>query len=208
MNLMGAVHRETTAAVVFDLGEVLATPRDLFLRLAETAGASAERVERAYWAFRDDHDRGGSADVFWTSVLSEVGAAPEPGLVSRLTFLDASAWVTLRPDALEVFSLLEGSDVTVSILSNAPLELAAEARQQSWAKYIDRWFFSGELQLAKPDARIYELVTESVAVDPSQILFFDDRQVNVDAALRAGWDARLWTSGAETKSVLSGLNLI
>lgn len=198
----------TPSAVVFDLGEVLATPRDLFLQLAGAVGASESALEKAYWAFRDDHDRGGSADAFWTSVLTEIGITPDPGLVSRLTALDSRAWVRIRPDAMEVFDLLAASSVTVSILSNAPVELATEARWQEWAKYVDGWYFSGELRVAKPDAQIYDLVTDSLSVAPSRILFFDDRQVNVDAALRAGWNARLWTSGSETKGVLSSLDLI
>lgn len=208
MDVIKANHPAPVSAVVFDLGEVLATPVDLFERLARAAEVPADEMERAYWFFRDDHDRGGSAERFWTSVLAEVGAAAGPDRVSMLALLDATAWATIRPDALEVFRLLADSHVTVSILSNAPVELAVEARKQEWAGYVDGWFFSGELQLAKPDARIYEIVAESLGVEPSRILFFDDRQVNVEAATRAGWDARLWVSGAETKAALSGLNLI
>lgn len=205
---MDANQSLTPSAVVFDLGEVLATPRDLFSRLADAAGASEDALEMAYWAFRDDHDRGGSAEAFWTSVLTQVGVSPNAGLVSQLTAMDAMAWVDIRPDALEVFSLLAGESAVVSILSNAPVELAAEARRQEWAKYVDEWFFSGELRVAKPDARIYDIVAESLSIAPSRILFFDDRQVNVDAALKAGWNARLWASGADTKKVLSSLSLI
>jgi putative hydrolase of the HAD superfamily len=205
---MDANQSLTPNAVVFDLGEVLASPRDLFSRLAETAGASEDTLENAYWAFRDDHDRGGSADTFWSSVLTQVSVSPSPALVSQLTAMDAMAWVNIRPDALEVFSVLAGQTVPVSILSNAPVELAAVARRQEWAKYVDEWFFSGELRVAKPDPRIYDIVAESLSVAPPGILFFDDRQVNVDAALKAGWNARLWTSGADTKNVLSSLSLI
>lgn len=205
---MNANQSLTPSAVVFDLGEVLATPRDLFFRLAGIAGASENAFKQAYWAFRDDHDRGGSAEAFWTSVLTEVDVIPSPELVSRLTTLDSTAWVNIRPDALEVFKLLEDKSATVSILSNAPVELAVRARRQEWAHYIDQWFFSGELRVAKPDARIYEIVAQSLSVLPSLILFFDDRQVNVDAALRAGWNARLWTSGTETRQLLSSMDLI
>ena len=45
------------------------------------------------------------------------------------------------------------------------------------------------LRLHKPDQRIYEAFETEVEVPAAEIVFFDDLQPNVDAALERGWDA-------------------
>ena len=45
------------------------------------------------------------------------------------------------------------------------------------------------LRLHKPDRRIYEAFEADVEATGSEIVFFDDLQPNVDAAIECGWDA-------------------
>jgi len=45
------------------------------------------------------------------------------------------------------------------------------------------------LRLHKPDRRIYEALEADVDLPGSEIVFFDDLQPNVDAAIECGWDA-------------------
>ena len=62
----GSWPRHEPRIVVFDLGEVLATPLD---RGPEAVGA-------AYWSHRDAYDRVGSAQAFWSRVLGDLGLPP------------------------------------------------------------------------------------------------------------------------------------
>lgn len=57
---------------------------------------------------------------------------------------------------------------------------------------FDRRFASQILGSAKPSPIIYERVQEHLVVAPRQILFFDDREENVEAACSKGWNARLY----------------
>lgn len=59
-------------------------------------------------------------------------------------------------------------------------------------RHFDRRFASQIIGHAKPSAQIYRKVVELLDVKPEQILFFDDKQENVDAAARLGWQARLY----------------
>jgi putative hydrolase of the HAD superfamily len=129
-------------------------------------------------------------------------------LVRTLSDHDSTAWTTLRPDARETLAELHDAGVKVAVLSNAPREMAAAARQADWAVLIDDWFFSSEMGMAKPDDAIYIAATAALGVDGSEVVFFDDRQVNVDAARRAGWDAYLWTSGAAVRDTLRTMGLV
>jgi putative hydrolase of the HAD superfamily len=193
--------------VIFDLGEVLATPPDLYPSLAACLSHPPEAVEAAYWAHRDAYDRGGMAQVFWSSLLAELGMPAARSTISELTRIDTEAWTTLRPDAVSLLKALSERGVRVGVLSNATREMATAARDTTWAPYVTDWFFSSELRLAKPDPPLYRHVTKELGLPAGTIVFIDDRQVNVSAALEAGWNAYLWTSGAETATLLKGLGL-
>ena len=52
-------------------------------------------------------------------------------------------------------------------------------------------FFSFAVGHMKPDRRVYSLVESVAGINPEDILFFDDRQINVDGARLAGWNAVL-----------------
>jgi putative hydrolase of the HAD superfamily len=86
--------------------------------------------------------------------------------------------------------------------------MARTARQTPWAQRITDWYFSSELHLAKPDSAIYHCVTSALVLPPDGILFLDDRPVNLEAALDAGWKAHVWRSGAETRTLMNDLRLL
>jgi len=196
------------SVVVFDLGEVLATPSGLLVELAGRVGTDEATMTTAYWAYRDQHDRGGDAHSYWSSALTHAGVPFDADLLRMLSDYDSTAWTTLRPDARETLADLHDAGVKVAILSNAPRELATAARQADWSIWIDYWFFSGELGIAKPDEKIYAAATSVLGVDGSEVVFFDDRQANVDAARRAGWHAHLWTSGVAVRDTLRSMGLL
>ena len=54
---------------------------------------------------------------------------------------------------------------------------------------VDHAFVSFRIGLVKPDRDIFDHVASDLAVDPASVVFFDDNQVNVDGARRAGFEA-------------------
>ncbi|MEC5171083.1 putative hydrolase of the HAD superfamily [Glaciihabitans sp. GrIS 2.15] len=206
--LGGRVNSVAPRIVIFDLGEVLATPSALYESFAERIAHESQAVEASYWQHRGDYDRGGSSTAFWTAVLEGIGVPATRQSLEDLTQIDTIAWTTIRPDAFDLLRRLSDVGHRVGVLSNATIEMAGAARRTDWGRFVTDWFFSSELGIAKPDARIYRYVTERIALPASSIMFIDDRQVNVDAALAAGWNAHLWTSPDETMNLLAELGLI
>ncbi|MBN2615731.1 MAG: HAD family phosphatase [Bacteroidales bacterium] len=51
---------------------------------------------------------------------------------------------------------------------------------------FDKSYFSFELQLIKPDRKIYDYVLGDQDLDPGQTLFIDDREDNIEGAARTG----------------------
>ena len=66
-------------------------------------------------------------------------------------------------------------------------------------RYFDGGIVSSNVKLAKPDIRIYNLMLDKYTLDPSECLFIDDVEVNIQSAADAGMKV-LNTFGSENIS--------
>lgn len=183
--------------IVFDFGEVISQRNPALPAMASRLGVSLEQFESAYWD-RDAYDRGGSDADYWALIGSSLGLTFDAGTVREMTALDNAGW--LDEPVAETVALLDDLDslgVPLALLSNAPSTFARLAEKVPWAKHFRHLVFSGDLGCAKPDAAIWRHV--ETVVGSSDLIFYDDRATNVEGALVAGWDARLWTSAAAAR---------
>jgi 2-haloacid dehalogenase len=67
---------------------------------------------------------------------------------------------------------------------------------------LDGVVVSGTERVAKPDPRIYALMVERSGLPAAELVFLDDRQVNVDAAVAAGLDGILFTDATTARTAL------
>jgi putative hydrolase of the HAD superfamily len=82
--------------------------------------------------------------------------------------------------------------VVMGLFSNAPYSLAAEVRGSAWGAMFPTKVFSCETGVAKPRAGAYAVVEDELGLSGADLLFFDDRPVNVAAAQERGWGAHRW----------------
>ena len=76
------------------------------------------------------------------------------------------------------------------ILSNLGDAMEAGVRVRCpWLRGFDHLTFSHQLRTAKPDLAIYRHAAEGLGVEPSRVLFIDDRADNIEAARQAGMQA-------------------
>lgn len=181
--------------LLLDYAQVISTaqaPEDV-AALAALAGAPAEEFAHRYWAHREPYDRGGSALAYWTAVLD---GTPTEDRLHRLVELDTRSWLRLDPAVLVVLDGIHDAGIAVSLLSNAPRELAAALAGQSVFYRFRRLLFSAELALVKPDPRIFRVAAARLGAAPADIVFVDDRPDNVRAAAAVGMHAVTYTGGA------------
>jgi putative hydrolase of the HAD superfamily len=74
---------------------------------------------------------------------------------------------------------------TIGVLSNIVTSIF-DRIMTSELDLFDILFISSELRLVKPDLRIYQVAIEKSGVEPSEILFIDDRAENIEAAQKLG----------------------
>jgi 2-haloacid dehalogenase len=74
-----------------------------------------------------------------------------------------------------------------------------------------RWFHgilvSGEVEMIKPDPRIFTLLIERFAIEPQRAVYIDDVEANVAAARPFGIHAIHFTTPAKLRKELAGLGL-
>jgi putative hydrolase of the HAD superfamily len=87
-------------------------------------------------------------------------------------------------------SLLEQIPGTYQLacLSNSN-ELHTPLHRRSMDGLLDRYYFSDEIGLVKPEREIFEYVISDLDVAPDRIAFFDDIAINVEGARQAGLKA-------------------
>ena len=67
---------------------------------------------------------------------------------------------------------------------------------------------SGDVGVNKPDARIFDHLTDQFGVEPAATLFVDDSSANVDAAKTLGFGAIRFTDATALRRELVRLGLL
>lgn len=191
--------------VVFDLGGVLLRPEGPAAELARVLDVDVEAVLVPYWRHRDAYDRGGPAADFWGALRRDLvagGLAVADVPDDELDHLDASRWARLADGSAELLADLERAGTATAVLSNAPASLASTVRAAAWSSAFSHLVFSSDLALMKPEGAVYEQVEQRTGRPPQDLVFFDDRPPNVEAAAQRGWQAHLWTGLVPAREVL------
>lgn len=187
--------------IVFDYGEVVALrpTAEAFARLAASVGAPAGEFQEGYWRFRDKYDRGLDALEYWQAVGGRAGIDVGPGEAEMLTAADVELWNTLDPRSVTLVTELAAAGRRLALLSNAPIAHGTAFRSREWAAPFEHFVISGELGTAKPDPAIWTALLDRLGAPAGEVLFLDDREVNVVTAREAGIKAFLFTGADDAR---------
>ena len=116
---------------------------------------------------------------------------------------ELAAEVVINHDLLAMVDQLRSKAIKVAVLSNDGSSLRAYIGDIGLTHYFDLIVVSAEVRIMKPDARIYQYTAQRLGLQPEECIFFDDRQSNVDGALRAGMQSELYTSVSQVQRFLS-----
>jgi 2-haloacid dehalogenase len=178
-------------AVVFDLGNVL-IDWDPHPAIAAVVGDD----EAARFLASDDFDFGAwnheqdSGRAFEESEQAAVARVPHwrEHILSYRANFDRSLIGEIAA-TVDVLRDLHAAGVRLLALTNWSAELFPVARGRfDFLELFEDILVSGEERLAKPDPRIFELLTERSGLPPGACVFVDDKPENVEAARAAGLD--------------------
>jgi putative hydrolase of the HAD superfamily len=109
--------------------------------------------------------------------------------------------------AVELIRDLSKKYVTASF-SNISESQWSKIRKSGITRYMEFNFVSFEIGHVKPDREAFDYVMEALGRDPADIYFFDDNQVNIDAAAGVGIRAYRTRGVGELRDTLSTLGIL
>ena len=99
-----------------------------------------------------------------------------------------------NPEALALLKKIKDKGYKIYILSDLKETDFGDFQEHVSVDLYDKFYKSYEIGYTKPDREIFEYVINDIGIDPSNILFFDDKEKNVNGAKEVGIDARLVNS--------------
>lgn len=194
--------------VVFDYGEVISrSPSErATAELVEVAGVDAGPFWGSYGAHRDGLDQGTtSIRDFWKLVEADTGANWSESKIQELWVADFTMWLSIEPGTFDVIADLHAGGTRIALLSNAGFDFASPFRYSPIARFFERMFISAELLKIKPDAAIYLEVARELGITLQQMIFIDNKQINVDGAEALGITGHHYVGPTDLRSFLETL---
>ncbi|MGB8834407.1 MAG: HAD-IA family hydrolase [Candidatus Sulfotelmatobacter sp.] len=199
------------SVVVFDLGGVLIdwNPRYLYRKLFNGDDAAMEHflatVCTSSWNLQQDAGR----------PFAEACATLKLEHPKHAEFIDA--WFERHTEMIsgpiqgtvEILAELRARQVPLYALTNWSAETFPSAlRRFDFLHWFQGILVSGNVQLIKPDPRIFELFFRTHGVEPEQTIYIDDLPRNVEAASRLGMHGIVFTNPRSLRSELVKLGLV
>jgi putative hydrolase of the HAD superfamily len=193
-------------AVIFDFGGVLtSSPFEAFARFETERGLPVDIIRRTNaanhlenaWAKFERAEVGIDAfDKLFATESLALGAEVRGREVLPLLQGD------LRPEMVEALKRIKAKFKTGCITNNLPANAIGSMTGRSLyvaevMVLFDHVIESAKIGLRKPDPRIYQLMVETLKVDPKACVYLDDLGVNLKPAREMGMTTIKVTSGAQ-----------
>ncbi|MGY0570368.1 HAD-IA family hydrolase [Bradyrhizobium sp. RDM12] len=206
-------------AVIFDFGGVLtSSPFEAFSRFETERGLpvdiirrtnAANHLENAWAKFERAEVDIDTFDKLFAMESLALGAEVRGRDVLPLLQGD------LRPEMVEALKRIKAQFKTGCITNNLPANAIGSMTGRSLyvadvMVLFDHVIESAKIGLRKPDARIYQLMVETLKVDPEECVYLDDLGVNLKPAREMGMTTIKVTNGAQAIAELeaaTGLKL-
>lgn len=206
-------------AVIFDFGGVLtSSPFEAFARFETERGLpndiirrtnAANHLENAWARFERAEVDIDTFDRLFAAESLALGAEVRGRDVLPLLQGD------LRPEMVEALKRIKAQFKTGCITNNLPANAIGSMTGRSLyvaevMVLFDHVIESAKIGLRKPDPRIYQLMVETLRVDPNNCVYLDDLGVNLKPARQMGMTTIKVTSGAQAIAELeaaTGLKL-
>jgi putative hydrolase of the HAD superfamily len=185
-------------AVVFDFGGVLCfhPPDERFDPIAREFGISTPDLQRLFWAHRIPYDAGLlDSRAYWRKIAELAGRAFDESRLPAIIRHEVELWNDFDERVLSWAAHLQARGFRTAILSNLPQPLGEELRATpGFLDPFDHLTFSYELGVVKPQPEIYRHSIEGLGVNPSEVLFLDDRPDNVEGARATGMHSEVFST--------------
>ena len=191
--------------VVFDYGEVISfSPSDADRQaLLSIARVPEEKFWPPYWANRDALDRGTlSIRDYWLEIARHAGVEFSESRIQQLWIADYRSWLSVNPDTYDILLALRDGGTRIALLSNAGFDFGDYFRHGPMGALFERVFVSAEMGRLKPDEGIYLEVLRDLGVEAHDMIFIDNKAVNIEGAASVGIAGHVFTTAPLLRAYL------
>jgi len=168
-------------AVIFDMGGVILTsPYAIWADYASECGLTLDDMRSQLRANETWHRFGSGL-----CTLEEVDAAFDVFSVAEVVRRTVEG-LSVRPEMVEATRRIKANGLKIAGLTNDwPIPRVDRGVVIDWDAFVR----SSEEGVSKPDARIYRVASERLAVEPEACVFLDDLHDNAEGARAVGMRA-------------------
>jgi putative hydrolase of the HAD superfamily len=162
--------------------------------LEEEFGFTSEALHEHFFAPHWDDIVLGRAELMeqLTTALQKIAPHVSPATVVSYWFERDSRVVA---PLLTQLSLVRAAGIRVYLATNQEhLRAAYLMERLGLAHHVDGIFYSARLGVKKPDMEFFAKVRAAVGLRGDEMLLIDDSRQNIEAAVKAGWQALHWTT--------------
>ncbi len=200
---------QTISGVILDYGEVLCSrpSPEALGEMASIFGIDEDKFLPIYRSSRDPYDRGDfTGHDYWVEFARRAGVTIHAHQIESLRRMDVQMWSDVNQEMTEWLARIHSRGIKTAILSNMQTDMAAHVRKNfAWLSHVDHQIFSCELRAIKPDPVIYRHSLSLLRIAPSETIFVDDREENIQAARAAGIQGILFASVSQLRQDLQEL---
>jgi len=197
--------------VLFDFGGVMTGEPDRALVvnfLCESLELMPSEFERANLEKRKAFQLRGTNDLqFWLEYAAHHNITLSEKWEEEFKTVLKNA-IGVNDEMYTLVDELTARKVPVALLSNIDKRLSTILHELDLYRPFEPCLLSCDIGAEKPDPRAYELALDRLNAPAYQVVFFDDRMENVEAAKQAGLDAILFESVSQARAELTKRNLL
>lgn len=183
-------------AIGFDYLGVVArlSGESIYERIGTLAGTPADDVKAAYQQHNGRFQTGEiDRAELWRLVSADIGRT---GMTEEIVAATEANLPVIDPEVLAYADDLRGRGYKTGLLTNLASGTAwdRDLYERGVDRHFDAVLLSGETGLAKPDPRAFKLLAERLGVQPSELVFIDDRASSMEGVEALGITPILFTN--------------
>ncbi len=141
-------------------------------------------------------------NIFWKNICLSLNVA-EPAVDSLLSEAFSCVY-SEKNEVISLVSSLKNKGYKIALLSNTEMPMVDFFREKNYG-FFDLTVFSCVEGVIKPDTKIYEITLDRLKTKPSESVFIDDKEENIDAAKNLGINTILFETDGQFKEELLSL---
>ncbi len=190
--------------VIFDFGGVLSLPQDsaFYVWARQETGLDEATFRGGFARYRLRFDQGRlSGREMYRLILTDNGVEADEARCVALAAHDFESWTRPNLETLAWVKSLKAAGLRVGVLTNMPLDFVPNysACTGDLRGLLDAEVISADVDLVKPDPKIYELALARIGLRADEVFYFDDLAVNVEAARAVGMRAACFTTVTQAR---------